>query len=156
MNPLKIKILETLAKHKNKWLKTKTIAKEVGINTPDGISRVSNVLYRLRRLPNIERKRNSHAYQYRYFEELKVHHTNIPPLSKMPHDKKAIGDSDKFNSFTFIEPLPEVTEGYCELCDKYTQISYKAQKDGCLFLLCERHAKAIDNALCGYGGRKWA
>lgn len=153
MNPLKIKILEILAKHKNKWLKAKSIAREVNLNDKKGINKVSVLLYRLRHLPHIERRSNSHNYQYRYYEEIKAHPTNILPLSKTESDKKPIGDSrDKFNGFTFIESLPEVTGGYCELCEAYKGVAFKAEREGSIVLLCEKHGKAVDKRLCGYGG----
>ena len=160
MNLIKIKILEVLAKHKNQWLKTKSIAKEVNLNDKKGINNVSVLLYRLRTLPYIERRSNSHNYQYRYIEDKvvisKEHPTNVLPNRVSKSDKKARGDRDRFNGFTFIELLPEVTGGVCEFCGEHTQISYKAEKDGCLFLLCERHGKAVEKGLCGYGGQKWA
>ena len=151
-NPIKIKILEVLEKHPNKWLKTKTIARELNLNTTEDINIVSVFLYRLRHLPYIERKRNSHAYQYRYYEEIKAHPTNILSFSERKRDKKAREKKDKFNGFTFVELLVEPRGGYCEICDKHTEITYKAEKNGCLFLLCEKHGKAIDKTLCGYGG----
>ena len=149
MNPLKIKILEVLAKHKNKWLKMKSIAKELNLGTVEAINLISNILYRLRHIPYIELRSNSHAYQYRYFEEIKVHPTNILSLSKTKSDKKAIRGS---NNFKFIEFLPETRGGYCELCDKHTTISFKAEKDGCMLFLCEKHGEIINKQLGGYGG----
>ena len=149
MNPLKIKILDVLAKHKNKWLKAKSIAKEVNLDTVEGINLISNILYRLRHMHYIERRSNSHAYEYRYYEEIKGHPTNILSLSKTESDKKAIRGSDNFE---FVELLPETTGGYCELCDKYTTISFKAEKGGCRVFLCENHGKVIDKELGGYGG----
>lgn len=151
-NPLKIQILEILAKHRTRWLKTKTVARELNMNTIEGINRVSVLLYRLRNQPYIARRNKSHDYQYRYIEDKSGHPTNILPLSKSATDKKAKGNTDKCNGFTFIEPLPETTEGYCELCESYKQIAFKAEKDGSIVFLCVKHGKAIDKKLCGYGG----
>ena len=153
MNPLKIKILATLTKHPNKWVRTKNVAKELGLSTKEGINKVSVLLYRLRRLPNIERRNNSHDYQYRYFEAIKHHPTPKNTLTKLENDKKARGDSDNFDNFTFVERLPQVTEGFCEFCGTYGKISFKAEKeDRHTVFLCGRHGKVVDKKLCGYGG----
>ena len=152
MNITKPDVLFVLLKHAGKWVRPKTIARELNVNTTQGINRVSVLLYRLRNQPYIARRNKSHDYQYRYYEEIKVHPTNILPLSKTANDKKAIGKSDKFNVFSFIEPLPEVREGYCEVCESYNQIAFKAENEGSIVFLCEKHGKAIDKMLCGYGG----
>lgn len=156
MNPLKIKILELLAKRKNKWLKTKTIAKELNLSTTEGINRVSNILYRLRHAPHIERKSNSHDYSYRYIVVAeKVHPTSLNACSQPTPDKKARGDSssDMLKAFTFIEPLPEVREGYCGICEAYKkEVAFKAEKEGSIVLLCERHGKVVDKELGSYSG----
>lgn len=150
MNPLRIKILETLAKHKNRWLKTKTIAKELNLGTVDGINRISVLLYRLRNFPNIERRSNSHAYQYRYFEEIKRHPTNILPsaVSKAKSGGNAKRDNANFEFVERIEP----EERYCEICESYKQISFRAQREESVVFLCEKHGEAVDKHLFGYGG----
>lgn len=152
MNIAKTDVLFVLSKRPGKWVKPKKIAKELNLNTTEGINRISNILYRSRHIPHIERKRNSRACQYRYCEEIKGHPTLENPYPKIEGDEKGIGDSDNFNGFSFVEPLVEMEEGYCELCDKFTQVSFKAQRDGCLILLCEAHGRAVDKMLCGYGG----
>ena len=155
MNVTKLDILFALSKHAGKWIKPRTIAKELGLKTTEGINRISQILYRLRNDKHIERRNNSHDYSYRYIDEIGGYPPNIPPLSKIEGDKKtikAIGDSDKFNGFTFIESLDATEEGYCELCESHTQIAFKGEKGDSVVFLCLKHGKAIDKQLGGYGG----
>lgn len=147
--PLRIKVIGILTQHRNKWLKTRTIAKEVGINTPGGISRVSNVLYRLRHLPNIERKSNSHAFQYRYYEEIKGHHTNILPSSKTQKTKKAKGERGKL--FKFVECV-EPKEGFCDQCESYEIVTYQAEREDTVLFLCEKCGRKADRQTGSYAG----
>ena len=141
--PLRIEIMGILAQHRNKWLKARAVAKEAGLDTPDGINHVSNILYRLRHTPHIERKRNSPAYLYRYYEEIKVRPTTILPSPKTTPDKKAAGNSDDFNGFSFIESLDDATEGFCELCGVNKKLSYKAEKNNQWVFACKECGEKI-------------
>ena len=154
MNVTKRDVLLALSKHRSKWVKPKIIAKELKLDSSEGISRVSNILYRLRHAPRIERKRNSHAYQYQYSGEITVHPTLENACPKTTPNKKAAGGrgGDVFTGFTFVAPLDATEEGYCELCESHTQITFKAEMDGCVVFLCQKHGKAIDKKLGGYGG----
>ena len=159
MNITKRDVLLALSKHTG-WVKPRTIAKELGLSTTEGISRVSNILYRLRHAPRIERKRNSHAYQYRYGGEIAVYPTSEKAYLKTEGKEKAIRDRDSggdvFTGFTFIEPLngdgSSMEEGYCEVCGLHTQIAFRAEKDDCVVFLCQKHGKAVNEQLGGYGG----
>lgn len=150
MNITKPDVLFVLSKHSGKWIKSRKIAKELGLNTTAGINRISNILYRLRKLPYIERRNNSRDYQYRYSEEIKVHPTNILPL-KSASDKKGMGDND-FLGYNFIELLAESIEAYCEECKEFKQVLFCAEKNGCRVCLCKKHGSQINKQLCGYYG----
>ena len=152
MNTTKTDVLFVLSQYSGKWLKPRKIAKELGLSTTAGINRVSNILYRLRNQPYIARRNKTHDYKYCYIEDKNEYPSNILTLSKSASDKKAINNSDKIDVFTFVELLPQATQGYCELCDKYDLVAFKAERNGSLIFLCEKHGKAIDKKLCGYGG----
>lgn len=51
-----------------------------------------------------------------------------------------------------VERLIQPEGGYCELCESYKEIAFKAEKEGSIVFLCEKHGNAIDKQLCGYGG----
>jgi len=152
MNINKRIVKSVLVEHAGSFLTVKEVEAMLNLEGNKAMRKISGYLSRLRRDADIERKKNNIAFKY-CFKKSAVHSA----YSEAPPCKKAIGDSrEMFNGFTFVEPLAEPTEAFCEFCNKITTVSYKAQKDGCLFLLCEQHAKAIDNSLYGYGGRKWA
>ena len=144
MNVTKREVLLALSKHAGKWCKSQTIAKEVGLNTSEEISRVSNILYRLRHAPDIERKRNSHAYQYRYCGEIAVYPTSENAYLKTEGKEKAIRDSgsDMFTRFSFVE-LIGATEGFCELCGVNKKLSYKAEKSNRWIFVCKQCGEEI-------------
>lgn len=87
----KTDVVFVLSKHANKWLKAKSIARELNLNTKEGINRVSNILYRLRNENHIERRSMSHTYEYRYCEEIKGYPTKENAFSKIKRDEKAGG-----------------------------------------------------------------
>jgi len=146
MNISKIEVLNILSRNKNKWLPTRKVASLLNIVTSEGINRVSNILYRLRHYPMIERKRNSHSYQYRFCGNKMRHPTKIKRVTKTKVKKSGVDD------YTFIEPLPESCEGFCEFCECFTEISFQTEKAGCSIVhLCKRHGEAANNDLCDYG-----
>lgn len=147
MNITKPDVLFLLSKRPGRWVKAKRIAKELGLNTTAGINRVSNILYRLRDLPYIERKSNSHAYKYRYIDVIGEHPTNVLPLSKSKSDKKGTGESE---GFTFIE-LIEPEEKVCEVCGVLCNVFYQAEKDNKRAFLCKECGERVNKELGGYG-----
>lgn len=139
MNVTKRDVLLALSKHAGKWRKSRTIAKEVGLNTTEGINRISQILCRLRSDTHIERRKHSHDYSYRYIDEIGGHPPNIHPLSKIEDEKKAVGGrgGDIFTGFSFIE-LIDVTEDFCELCGVKKKIFYKAERNNRWVFVCKQ------------------
>lgn len=154
--PLKVEILAILAQHKEKWLKSRTVAQKADMNTPDGINRVSNILYRLRKYPYIQKREGVFPLEYRYHEDEetqrtweKWHPTNIQPIKREnPFTDKKAGNGEN-NHFEFVERI-ENEEGYCEVCGLHTTLSYRAEKEGCLVYLCKKHGDIVNTGLCGY------
>ena len=148
---IKEDVLFILSKHPNKWLKAKSIAREMNLNTKEGTNRISNILYRLRNSSHIERKSCSHAYQYRYCEEINGYPTLENPFSKIERCEKGIDGG--YEGYTDVELLPELEEGYCELCGEFKEIRYRGEKDGHIVFLCEMHGREVDKFLFSGNGR---
>ena len=147
MNINKRTVKSVLIEHAGSFLTAKEIEAALNLEGDKAMRKISGYLSRLRRDADITRRKNSIGYTYSFSKSAVQN-----GYSKTHPDKKAIGDSDKFNGFTFVEPLVEPEEGFCEFCGEHTQISYKAEKGGCIMFLCEKHGKVIDKQLCGYGG----
>ena len=145
-NVTKSEVMAILEHNPNKWLPTRKVASLLNVATTEGINRVANILYRLRHYPEIERKSNSPNYKYRFRSDIEGHTTILPRVSK-PKAKKSDADG-----YTFIERVIEESEGYCELCECFTNISFQAEKEGGIVNLCEKHGEKVNRSLGNYGG----
>lgn len=146
MNITKIEVLDVLSHFPNKWFRAKQIAKQLKQPDTATVNRISNVLFRLRHHPEIERKCNSPNYKYRFCGAIRGHPTLIPRVTK----PKAIKSG--FDGYSFIEPLTGPSEGYCELCECFTDILFTAEKEGGVVHLCKMHGEAVNTVLGNYGG----
>jgi hypothetical protein len=148
MNISKIEVLDVLLHSKNKWIKAKEIAKQLKQPDTASVNRISNVLYRLRRYPGIERRSNSHAYQYHFCGSITGYPTKENAFSKTKAKK-----SDGFEDYNIIDLLTQPAEAFCEECQKFCDVSFIAEKNGCKAYLCQKHGLALINiSLRGTGG----
>lgn len=143
MNINKRTVKSVLIEHAGSFLTVKEIQATLNLEGNKAMRKISGYLSRLRSDADVERKRNSIAFTY-CFKKSAVQNA----YSKTTPDKKARGGSDNFE---FVERLIESEEGYCELCDSYKEIAFKAEREGSIVFLCEKHGKAI-KMLCEYGG----
>ncbi|MCK4347011.1 MAG: hypothetical protein KAW47_00195 [Thermoplasmatales archaeon] len=147
MNINKRTVKSALIEHPGEFLTVKEIESSLGLNGDKAMRKISGCLSRLRRDADVERHKKSRAFAY-CFKKSALHNA----YSEAPRGKKVRGDSAKFTGFTFVEPLVETGEGFCELCEAYTKIAFKAEMESSIVFLCEAHGRAVDKTLCGYGG----
>ena len=145
-NVTKSEVMAILEHHPNRFLPTQKVAKLLNLTTTEGINRVANILYRLRHVPQIARRSNSHAYQYRFKGEIEGHTTILPRVTKTKAIKSGV------NGYTFIDRLIEESEGYCEECDNFCSITFHGKKSGRVVCLCEKHGEKVNALLGNYGG----
>ena len=148
MNINKRTVKSALIEHPGEFLTVKEIESSLGLSGDEAMRKISGCLSRLRRDADVERHKKSRAFAY-CFKKSALHNA----YSEAPRgNKKRKRDSDRFNGFTFVEPLVELEEGYCELCEAYTKIAFKAENEGSIIFLCKKHGERLDKALGGYGG----
>lgn len=163
LNLTKSNVKAIFLDHPGEWFTTKEIASIFKAKTKREIDRISNILYRMRHDPNIQRQRCSPHYEYRYlqhaFSESTKTAKSVKPtkengLKTLEKKKKVIdGGSDGYDRYTDVELLPEPEESYCEECGDHTTISFKGEKNGHAVFLCERHGIEVDKFLYSGNGR---
>ena len=157
INITKTNVKTILTSNPNTFFTTKEVAAALKLTDDAAVDRVSNILYRLRNTPSIERLRTSVVYKYRYVKPTKDVSLIEQPTTERKDNNDVLmqlkqGRDSELDKYCYIGQLEEVEFGYCDRCES-EEIYWRAEVvSGGIEFLCNKCGELVKEYLEVNGG----